>query len=357
MREKVEGWPGYVHRQKDGRPLFVIEKQVTVTDDAGNKVRHRFHVSTRAHSLKPALEQLQRFEADPFGYNPVGGDLRAPLLLTADVVTRLAQWQVANGRTRKYARESGNWLLRWVRHLRGVNLRKLGIARDVLPVLDAGPAGARRPMIASLKTLMTWLRTERHELTSAEDATRDLLLPKSTPAKHRAKQVVDVARVRKAARHLDGRYLDALLFQMGTAAHVTELQRFITDARSQLVVFPKPKRLADGTKCLAVVMLWHKTKKWHRIPLVRRETVDAAQRLRARGRVPKRMNRRLREACEKAKVQPFTYKLRHSVLTWGRQAGASRKATAEFAGHENERTQEIYVDLDLPASAIPVQKL
>lgn len=356
-RERVEGWPHYVHRQANGQRLFVIERQVTVEDDRSNKTVHRFHVSTGAHSLEPALAQLRRFEADPFNYSRAGGDLRAPLLLTAEMQTRLFQWQVANNRTRKYARETGAWVLRWVKQLRGVNLRKMSLARDVLPALDGGPVGARRPMIASLKTLMTWLRTERHELSTAEDVTLDLRLPKSAPAKHRERQVVEVARVRKAAKHLKGRYLDALLFQMGTAAHVTELERFIRDSRSQLVVFRRAKRLADGSKCLAVVMLWHKTKKWHRIPLVRAETVEAAKRLRALGRVPKKMNARLYAACDTAKVKRFSYKLRHSVLTWGRKRGASREAAAEFAGHESLATQEIYVDLDLPPSAIPVEKL
>lgn len=356
MRELVEGWPHYVKRQKNGQRLFLIEKQVTVDDEHGNKTTHRFHVSTGAHSLEPALAQLRRFEADPFNYSRAGGDLRAPLLLTADMVTKLYQWQVANGRTRKYARETATWLLKWVAHLRGINLRKLQLARDVLPVLDKA-GGARRSMMASLKTLCAWLRTERHEMSSAEDATRDLKLPKPKPAKHSERQVVDVKRVRKAARHLKGVYLDCLLFQMGTAAHVTELQRFITDPRSQLVVFKKTKRLPNGMKCFAVVVLWHKTKKWHRIPVTERQTIEPAKRLRARGRVPKKMNARLYAACDKAKVERFSYKLRHSVLTWGRARGASREAAAEFAGHESLAMQDTYVDLDLPASAIPIERL
>lgn len=357
MRETVEGWPGYVHRQKDGRPLFIIEKQVTVTDEKGQKTRHRFHVSTRAHSLKPALEQLKRFEGDPFAYNPVGGDLRAPLLLTVDIATQLYDWQILNGRSPKYAREVFTWLKRWGKALRGLNLRKLNIARDVLPVLD-NAGGARRPLMATLKTLFAWLRTERHELTSAEDPTRDLRLPKTSAAKHRERQVVDIARVRKAAKHLKGAYLDVLLFQMGTAAHITELERFIRDARSQLVVYPRAKRMADGRLVMALVLLPHKSKKMHAIPLTRKETAEAAKRLRARGSVPKDLNGHLYAACEKAGVERFGYKLRHSVLTWGRLRGASKQSLADFAGHEDVRTTErFYIDMDLPASGIPIEKL
>jgi hypothetical protein len=57
-------WPGgYIHRQKDGRDLYIIEKQVR---------GQRFSVSTRAHSLPAAMEHLRRWESDPAGYNPLG---------------------------------------------------------------------------------------------------------------------------------------------------------------------------------------------------------------------------------------------------------------------------------------------
>lgn len=353
MRERNPDWPaGYVHTQKNGQRLYVIERQVTV---AGT--RHRFHLSTGAHSLKPALEQLARFEADPFSYSRAGGDLRAPLLLTAELIERLHDWQLANHRSPKYARETSTWLIHWLKRMRGVNLRRLSLARDVLPVLDA-VGGARRPMMASLKTLCAWLRMERHELTTAEDATLDLRLPKPPPKKHSEEVVVPLRDVRRAAKHLQGAYLDALHFQMGTAAHITELERFIRDERSRLVVFPKARRAPDGGKVLAVVVLFHKTKKWHRINLTKAVHVEAAKRLRARGAVPKLLNAHLYAACDKARVKRFSYKLRHSVLSWARGHGVAKQALADFAGHEDSRTTEKhYLDTDLPATTIPVETL
>jgi hypothetical protein len=349
----MEGWPGYIHRRKDGRPLFILERQMTIDGQ-----RHRFHVSTRATSLKAALEQLARFESDPFAYNPVGGDLRAPLVLTADLADKFFRHQLARGLSRKYARETLTWLGRWGKSLKTVDLRRMQLARDVLPVLDAA-SGARRPMMAALKTFMTWLRLERHELTSAEDVTRDLRLPQADVARHKKRVAHDVSHVRKALAKLKGVYRDALLFQAATACHISELERFVRDERSKLDVFDKPKRLADGSQALAVVSVWHKTKKTHRLALVRREAVEAAQRLLDRGTLPPRnkLNEAVYAACVAAKVPRFSFALRHSVLTWGAKRGVSEERLAQHAGHEDVRTTRRYVDVDLPLAAIPAEKL
>lgn len=352
-RERYDGWPYYVHRTKNGKPLFVIERQMTIDGE-----RHRFHVSTRAHSLKPALEQLARFEADPFGYNPVGGDLRGPLLLDVPLAERFYRAQLAKGLTGKYARENFTWLKRWGKRLKGADLRRLQIARDVLPVLD-GAGGATRPMMAALKTLMTWLRVERHELTSAEDVTRDLRLPQADVAKRKKRVAHNLADVRNVAARLKGVYRDALLFQVATSCHVSELERFVRDSRSALDVFKKPKRLADGSKALGVVSVWHKGKKLHRVALVRPEHVEAAQRLRARGSLPSRSDllEAIYGACDAAKVPRMSYVFRHSVLTWGAQRGVAEERLMRHAGHEDVRTTRRYVDVDLPLAAIPSEKL
>lgn len=358
-RVKVEGWPYYAHRQKNGRLLYIIEKQMTVpATDEHAATTHRFHLSTRCTKLDAALKQLARFEADPFGYNPVGGDLRAPLLLTAELAERFFRAQLAKGLSRKYARETFTWLKRWGKALRGVDLRRMQIARDVLPVLDAA-GGARRPMMAALKTLCAWLRVERHEMTSAEDVTRDLRLPQADIAKQKRRVAHNLAHVRKALAKLKGVYRDALLFQAATACHISELERFVRDPRSALVVFDKPKRLADGSKALAVVSVWHKTKKQHRVALVSAVAVEAAQRLISRRSLPPRnkLNAAVYAACDAAKVPRLSFALRHTVLTWGAQRGVSEQRLAQHAGHEDVRTTRRYVDVDLPLAAIPAERL
>src|SRR5688572_17110863 len=93
-------WPGgYIHRQEDGRDLYVIELERGGKDG----VRRRYHVSTRAHGLKAAMEHLERFEANPLAYDPAGVAPEAPLRLTDDLVAEFKRWQLAKPVTKKHA--------------------------------------------------------------------------------------------------------------------------------------------------------------------------------------------------------------------------------------------------------------
>jgi hypothetical protein len=361
-RVKVPGWPGYVHKQANGLRLFILEKQITVVDpDTGEKVKHRFHTSTGAHDLEAALAQLKRFEANPFGYHRAGDAdaVRAPLRLTTTLATQFYDYQVGRGLSPKYAREVNTWLAKWIVHLKGADLRRLDLSRDVVPLLDASAVGARRPLMASLKTICAWLRTERYALTSKEDATRDLRLPQADRAKTKKVVAHDIGDVRKVLPLLKGVYRDALLFQWATSCHVSELERFVRDERSRLVEYAKPQRLADGTKALAQVELWHKTKEWHRIALTRPEHVEAARRLRKRGSLPTRtdLNAVIYAACDKAEVPRMSYVMRHTTLTRAAAQGVSRERRMAHARHKNVDTAERYVDVQLPLAAVPAEKL
>jgi hypothetical protein len=360
VRVKVEGWPYYAHRQKNGRLLYVIEKQISVADESGAVTTHRFHVSTRCTKLDAALKQLARFEADPFAYNPVGGDTRAPLLLTAELTVKFYEYQIAGSRSPKYCRETNTNLLKWVAHLRGKDLRRLDVARDLLPVLDAN---GKRQMMAPLKTFMTWLRVERHALTSAEDVTRDLRLPQADAAKRTKNVTHKKTDISKVLRKLEGVYRDALLFQWATSSHVAELERFVRDPRSKLVVFPKAQRLADGTKALAVASFWHKssrkTGELHDVALTRPEQVKAAQRLRERSSIPSqnKLNRVIYAACAAAGVERMSFVMRHTTLSRAAERGVSEDRRMKHAGHQNAATARRYVQVKLPLAAIPAEKL
>lgn len=365
-RQRVPGWPGYVHKQANGLRLFIIEKQISVRDpDTGELVKRRFHLSTGAHDFEAALAQLKRFEANPFGYHR-GGDAserRIPLRLTTKLALQFYDWQVENGRTPKYARETNTWLAKWILHLKGEDLRRLDLPRHVVPLLDVSPAGARRPLMAALKTLCKWLRTVRFELTSKEDATRDLVLPKADVAKRKREVVHDIEAVRKVLARLKGVYRDALLFQWATGAHVTELERFVREDRSRLVVFPKPRRLPDGTKALAIASFWHKssrkTGELHDAALTRPEHVEAAKRLRQRRSLPtgEDLNSTIYAACDAADVPRMSYVMRHTVLTRAAKRGISEDSRMAHAGHQERDTARRYVDVSLPLGAIPAEKL
>jgi hypothetical protein len=332
----------------------VIERQITIDTPEG-KVKRRFHVSTRCHTIKAALAQLERFEADPAGYSPLGADVRDPLPLTLDLVDGFYRYQLARV-SAKYARETNTWLLTWVRGLRGKDLRSLK-ARDLIPTLDAATPGARRPLKAAIKTLFAWLRVERHELTAAEDCTRDLHLEQSDPAKRTRPVAHPIENVRAVLKRLRGVYRDALIFQWATSCHVSELERFVRDDRSRLVKVRTT--LADGTKALAVVELWHKTGDWHRIALTRAEHVKAAQRLKARGSLPTRsdLNATIYAVCDALKIPRMSYVMRHTTLTRAASRGVALDRRMAHANHRNRETAERYVDIRLPLGAIPAERI
>ena len=72
VREKVKGWPGYV---RGG--VFIIEKKI------GGK---KFHRSTHATTLRGALKQLERFEADPQAFTARGTVTLGALALTETLI-------------------------------------------------------------------------------------------------------------------------------------------------------------------------------------------------------------------------------------------------------------------------------
>lgn len=340
---------GYVHTEKDGRPLFVIERQVR---------GRRFHVSTRCNTERGALQQLARFEADPFGYRPEGDVGEEPLLMTAELIAKFHAWSVdVRGNTEKHAVEMTNRLSQWAEVLDGVDLRKATLREHIVPPLDQW--AGRQHRIIALKSFYAWLRKERHLLTSAQDPTLDLPVPQAVPEKHKRRKAVEWERVQAAFRHLAPPYRDVLQLLVATGWHVTELERFVRASDSSIT--KPPTRVVDrqGREVLAVLCTLHKTGKQTRTPLMERAHVEAAERLRARGEVPRRLNEALASACKAADVTEFTLGvMRHSVATWALELGATPKEAADHLGHESERTTlRFYADVAVPTSPVPTRVL
>lgn len=66
----AETWDcGYVRVDAKGRKVYVIRRMLN---------GKTYKVSTRAHTLRAAMEQLKRFEADPDGYSPAGAPQSSP---------------------------------------------------------------------------------------------------------------------------------------------------------------------------------------------------------------------------------------------------------------------------------------
>jgi len=336
-------WPGgYVHLQANGEQLFIIERRVR---------GHRFHVSTRCHTLRGAMKQLERFEANPGAYAPEGEAPEQGLVLTAELLLAFHDWQLQKGNTRKHANEMVSRLADWTEDLRGRDLRQLSLRDDVKPALERrGTSRAHR--IIALKAFFGWLRKERHLLTSAQDCTLDLPVPQASPAKHRRRKAVALETVRAAAAGLAPAYRDMLVVLAGTGWHVTELERFVRHPESELVY-------ARREDTLAVLTTRHKGGELTRTPVNDGEVLAAAERLKARGELPRRANEALKSACRAAAVPPFTFGvMRHTVATWAVERGGVPAQVAEFLGHKDARTtRRFYTDVAVPTVPVPLPSL
>lgn len=342
---------GYKRVEADGRTTFIIERRVN---------GERFHRSTHCHLERAALKQLERFEADPMGYRPEGQQETEPLRMTPERVDEFAAWQVeVRGNTKRHAFYVSKYLKDWLKDLGGRDLRHLTLGEHVIPKLDARK-GARAHRIAALKAFYAWLRTEKHLLTSADDCTRDLLVPQSRIAKQTKKKAVDRATVQRILPHLDERYRDVLLFAACTGWHKTELERFVRDPESELIHLSPEQIARDG--CIAVARTWHKGKTWTATAIRTQQHLDAAVRMRAYGRFPRNFNQELKRVAVALGGDPQTGAplyfpigvMRHSFATWHSGAGADTKHISVALDHKSERTTAaVYIDLAIPRSNLP----
>jgi len=344
MDERLPGLRA--HRQQDGQTLWIIERQIH---------GRRYHISTHTHSLRAALEQLRKFEADPEAYAAAAQGTESaasrPLVLTGELVLEYRGWLLQRPRpaTLKHANEMAHRLEEWVGDLGGRDLRRLQLAD--LKALADGRSTCRQHRIIAIKGLCAWLRQEKFLLDRRTDPSLDLQVPQAVPEKHRRRKAVPVDVVRAALAHLAPPYRDCLLVLGTTGWHVTELERF---ARAE------ESRIAPGRgDVLAVLQVLHKTGATTRTPLRDPAALAAAERLRARRQLPRRLNATIRAACLAAGVAPFSAGvLRHSVATWAVEEGALPELVAEFLGHHDKRTTtRFYTDVAVPTAAPPLPRL
>lgn len=337
-------WPGgWIHRQKNGRELFIIEKRIN---------GKRFSLSTRAHSLRAALKQLERFEADPHGYRPEGPEPEAPIRMSAKLIDDYRTWQLeVKGVTPKHASETENLLEDWLEDLGVADLRKVTLRDHIKPALDRRRT-CRPHRIIAIKAFYGWLRKERHLLISAQDPTLDLPVPQARPEKWVRRKAVPLDVVVAVAAILEPDYRDMITVLAGTGWHVTEIERFIRRPESEIVY-------ARSEDTLATLVTRHKNRELTRVPVTDPDVLAAAERLRARGRVPKKANAAVKQACAKAKVKAFTLGvMRHSVATWAIERKAIPALVSEFLGHKDPRTtKRFYTDVAVPTATVPLPQL
>ncbi len=72
-QDYAETWEGgFIRHDSRGRKVYVIRRMIN---------GRNYKVSTRATTLRAAVEQLKRFETDPEHYNPAGSHTRSPSTL------------------------------------------------------------------------------------------------------------------------------------------------------------------------------------------------------------------------------------------------------------------------------------
>lgn len=338
-------WLGGYIRHGKKRPTFVIEKRI-----GGRK----FHVSTRCHTERAALEQLEIFEADPAGYSPGRAAVEpgrvGRLRLSLPLVQEYRDWMLSRDKpaSREWALTCAGFLVDWMEDFGGLDLRDVSVAKHLKPAL-ARRKTSRKHRVEAIKAFYAWLRKERGLLRHAEDPTLDLPVPQTPPEKWKRRKVVDRKRILAALPHLPDATRDVLLLQMGTAWHVSEVRRFAGAGEI--------RALKEG-ELLGVLHVRHKSGELTRTPLVHQEHLEAAQRIQKRGKIPgnHRLAADMRKACVAAEVAPFFLgAMRHTVLTWAVEAGSGIQQVSEFAHHRSvATTKRFYVDLGEPVAPVRV---
>lgn len=335
-RTKVDGWPGYVRRG-----IFVIEKKIS-----GRK----FHVSTRATTLRGAMKQLERFEANPAGYSPHGDGDPDALVLDAELIESFVEWhrtQVSH----EWANNTKNVLIDWANHLKGADLRRLNMVTDLKPHLKG--KGQQHHRVKGIRTLFRWLREEAGLITRIHDVTLDLPIPIIKPRHNTGEsKSIEFERLQAVVPHLAEHVRDVLELLAVTGWHVNELRRFAANGTLRL------RDAADKPEVLATIGTVHKDGgKRHFTALLFPAHLEAAQRIKARGKVLTngRLRKHLLRACAVAGVKPFNMgDMRASVLTWLRLQGVPPELAAAYVGHTSTDTQNrFYVDQQVTKAVLP----
>lgn len=322
MGQKRRGgsWPGGFYRlDAKGRKVYVIRRMVAGV---------RYEVSTRCTTLRAAMKELERFEADPPAYRP-GGDPHGAIYLDAQLVARFLREHAGN--SRPWLGRQRSLLAWWSGHLRGVDLRKATLRDHIQPALDSTGGKGIAPRVVVIKRLYSWLR-ERDEIEAAQDPTLGKLkVPQARVAQATQSKVIPREHYEAARSHLIGAYRDALDLLAGTGWHTTEVERFARGGTIEPYRGPDPE-------AAAVLQTLHKSGAPHRTA-VTQEVAEAARRLREHGGISlSRFHRAVLAACDAAGIPRFRPGwFRHTIATLATEAGYDMQVS-RFLGHRSATT-------------------
>jgi integrase len=315
-----------VWKAADGTTTHVIRRKVN---------GRAYEVSTRCTNLRAAMAQLARFEADPEGYDPSGGQGER-LLLDVDRARAFLRWSLEDKHNSPaWVRQQKRYLAWWMQKLGGIDLRRVSLRHHILPALDGVPG--RRHRIEVIKAFYSWLRKERALIAAAQDPTYGALpVPQLRPEQWVRPKSFSREAHEAVMRHLTGPWPDLLAVLAGTGWHVTELSRFVKGGI--VAELPGSASRAHGAAAVLVCPR-RKSGEEQRTP-VSAEVAEAARRARKRGGFSVvRLYKAVTAACAAAGVEPYSPgQYRHAVATWAIEQGADPAAVAAFLGHKSPST-------------------
>jgi integrase len=250
------------------------------------------------------------------------------------------------GNTRAWVARQRGGLAFWGDRLKKRDLRHLDLRDDVLAGLD-GPN--RTHKIQILKRFLSWLRKEKHILTTSEDVTYgQLSAPQAKPAQWKKSKAIPREHVELALEHLTAPWRDVLTLQAGTGWHISEASRFAEAG----AVEPLPRSAKIDGDAAAVLVLGRAKSGEPLRTRVTAAVAEAARRLRTHGVFAERSYyRAIESACRAAGIPPFNPgALRHSVATWAIDSGADPAMVSAFLGHKSiSTTRRFYATHAAPA--------
>lgn len=330
-------WGGGYVRVRGKRVTFIIERRLAWK---------RWHFSTRCNTESAAWKVLEKFQADPHGFTRQ--HFGASVVLTDELIERFVAFQLsgADAVSPKHAVYLARYLRDWQKHFGTRDLRSL-----TLPELKrwlATHRGSHGLRIAALKVFYAWMREEEGALRHAEDVTLDWPVPQAVPAQRRKAKALDVETVIRILPLLSDADRDVVALLCGTGWHLMEVARFAQGGD----IIPGQR---EGE--LATLVVLHKNRELEPTTLTQQAHVDAARRIRERGKVaPYAFSRRFGDASERAGLPRVTAGVfRHTFATWARAAGGDLAAISRFLHHKDPRTtRKFYVDMGLAPEAVPV---
>lgn len=284
---------------------------------------------------------MKRFEEDPINYRPSGeGSHRLPI--SAELVAEYREWMISVKRnSRRWSLTCERLLIEWAEDFAGRDLRSVKL-HELESLLDKR-VSSRKHRIEALKAFCKWLRRRKGLLTIGQDPTVDLPVPQSDESlKSKAIPEKDVSAV---LRYLPEDARDVLIVLMGTGAHMSEIARFAQEG--EFIVTSPTK---------ATMFMMHKRKRIRPFPLRGRVYVEAAKRVKARGRIPAydTLNIDMRAACAAAGVPRFTMGvIRHSFLTNAFKRGATMAEAGDAVHHSTPKTTKGHYVIGIEPKPVP----